>query len=156
MNELSKIEIVPVLASDKDAITRMVDQYIEKIAFEGGDVLKDWAACEKLIFMLTEIQKGLKPFVITETHKHDKSEAMQMGVLVKAVASPAKYDYSQNEAWLSQKKVVDEATKRLKDTETFIKTLQGKMTVVDEETGEATEYFPPAKTSSETIRSVIN
>jgi hypothetical protein len=51
--------------------------------------------------------------------------------------------------------VVDLETKKLKEIEAMAKSLKGKLVVVDEETGETKEFYPPVKTSSTSIRVTI-
>lgn len=156
MQELIAIKENPVVLADKGGITGLIDSYLEEIAVHGGDVLTDWVTCEKYSFLIKKLQEGLKPYVIRELQNYDRAEAMVRYTEMKVVSTPAKYDFTQNEAWLKQKAKVDEETNRLKDIETFIKGLKQSTTVVDEETGETTTFHPAVKSSSETIRSVLS
>lgn len=155
MQELAKLDISPIVASNKEAIIGMADKYIENFAFNGGDAAKDWAACEKLILLLSELQKGLKPYVLSELHNCDKEETHSIGVAVKAVNTPTKYDFSQSESWAKQKAKVDAESAQLKSIEAFIKSIDKTTTTVDTETGETITFYPPAKSSGETVRCSI-
>lgn len=155
MSEISLIKQNPLISFSKDGISGIVDDYIKDIAINGGDVIKDWVACEKYAYTIKQLQEGLKPYILKELEHYDKSETNLLGTIVKVVATPAKYDYSENEVWVKQKQVVEQATAKLKEIEVFIKSLKSSTTVVDEETGEAFKFYPPSKSSSETIRSTI-
>ncbi len=156
MQELTLIKENPVVLSSKEGITGMVDNYIKDIAFNGGDVLRDWAMCEKYGVLIGAMKEGLKPYVIKELEFCDKKESRSLGTDIKVVASGTKYDYSESSVWAEQKKRVDEETARLKDIETFLKSLKSPMTSVDEETGETVTHYPPSKSSSETVRSSVD
>jgi hypothetical protein len=152
MQEIAVLKQNVVVSSSKDDITALVDNYIKDIAINGGDVLKDWVACEKYMFLLKQLQEGLKPFVMNDLQTHDNRESDLLGVKMKVVNTPAKYDYSGNKVWEDLAQKIEKHKDQLKYVETFIKSLKGATTIVDEETGEAFKYYPPAKSSSETVR----
>lgn len=152
MNEISIIRNTPVLGASKEELSTMVNSYLKELAYNGGDVLKDLALCRKYSFLLEELEKGIKSYVLKELSSFERNEASVLGAEIKTVESGVKYDYSESSEWVKQKKVVDEATAKLKDIETFIKSLKSKTTVVDDNTGEVIEFFPASKSSSTTIR----
>lgn len=156
MQELTLIKENPVVLSTKEGITGMVDRYIEDIAFNGGDVLRDWAMCEKYGVLVGAMKDGLKPYVIKELEFCDKRESRALGTDIKVVASGTKFDFSESKIWVEQKKRADEEATRLKEIEVFLKALKSPMTAVDEETGEAVTHYPPSKSSTETIRSSVD
>jgi hypothetical protein len=155
MNELVKLEQSNLVKETaKEGLDNIVNAYIERISFEGGDVEGDYALCEKYIYMLTEMKNGLKPFVETEANKYEGSTVSKFGVSMQAVDT-TKFDFSLNQKWVEQKKAVEEQSKKLKEIEAFVKSIKSSTTVVDPETGEITEYFPPVKNSNRTIRASI-
>lgn len=156
MNELATLKKSTIVSADKREMTNIVSQYLEDMAYNGGEPLKDLALCRKYIFLLEELEKGLKDFAITELETYDRNEADVLGATVKAVEAGVKYDFSESKAWVEQKSRVDAESKKLKDIEVFAKTLKSKTTLVDEETGETVEYFPPVKSSSTSIRVTIS
>ncbi len=156
MNELATLKKSTIVSADKREMTNIVSQYLEDMAYNGGEPLKDLALCRKYIFLLEELEKGLKDFAITELESYERNETDVLGTTVKAVDAGVKYDFSATQAWAKQKVLVDTESKKLKEIEAFVKTLKSKTTVVDEETGEAVEYFPPAKTSSTSIRVTLS
>ena len=155
MNEIAKFKLSSIVSADKQALSDMVSSYLRELAFNGGEPLNDLALCRKYIFLLEELEKGIKEYVIEELGKEDNSEALILGANMKIVESGVKYDFSASKPWAEQKAKVDEETKKLKDIEALSKSLKGKMVMVDETTGETFEYFPPAKTSSTSIRVTI-
>ena len=155
MNEIAKFKTSPIVSADKQALSDMVSSYLKELAFNGGEPLNDLALCRKYIFLLEELEKGIKDYVIEELEKEDNSESTILGTTMKIVETGVKYDYSASKPWSEQKSKVDEESKKLKDIEGLAKSLKGKMVMVDEETGETFEYFPPAKTSSTSIRVTI-
>lgn len=155
MNEIAKFKSSPIVTADKQALSEMVSSYLKELAFNGGEPLNDLALCRKYIYLLEELEKGIKDYVIKELEKEDNSEALVLGASMKIVESGVKYDYSATKPWAEQKAKVDEEAKRLKDIEGLAKSLKSKMTMVDEITGETYEYFPPAKSSSTSIRVTI-
>lgn len=152
MNELVKLKDSPILSADKAGMVAMVDTYLEDLAMNGGEPLKDLALCRKFIFLLEELEKGLKDYAINELRGYDKEENEILGTTLKVVEAAPRFDFSATSSWSEQKKIVDAESKKLKEVEAFIKTLKSKTTIVDEETGETHEFFPAAKSSSTTIR----
>jgi hypothetical protein len=145
----------PIISSTKSEILAMVDAYIEDLSFNGGNPIEDYAITEKLLFFISELQKGLKPYAIVDLASHDNNTSSNNGVEVKVVSTPAKFDYSANQAWVAQKAKVDAESAKLKEKEAFIKSLKESITTVDQDTGEMVTYYPPAKSSGETLRTSI-
>lgn len=152
MSDIIKLDNTPVYSANKAQMVDMVSSYLEKVAFEGGNPLKDIAICRKYIFLLEELEKGLREYAMQELSTFDKEETELLDVSLKKVETPARFDFSANKNWVSQKKVVDDANVKLKEIEALAKTLKSKTSILDEETGEVIEMFPPAKSSSSTIR----
>lgn len=152
MSGIIKLNQNSIVSANKSEMIGMVNSYLEEIAFNGGEPLKDLVLCRKYLFILDEIEKGLKGFAMNELKNFDNSETELSDSVLKEVETGVKYDFSASSAWVSQKKVVDEATAKLKEIESFAKACKGKTTIVDPETGETFDYFPPTKSSSTTIR----
>lgn len=155
MNELSVLKKQAISSSTKEEIANSVSAYLEDIAFNGGNVLDDLAVCRKFIFLLQEMEKGLIPFAITDLGNYDKNETNVNNVDLKVVESGSRYDYTANSAWVKQKAVLDAEADKLKGIESFSKGLRESAKLLDEETGELIEYYPPVKSSSTTIRATL-
>jgi hypothetical protein len=156
MEALATLKKTTIVSADKREMTNIVSQYLENLAYNGGEPVKDLILCKKYIFLLEELEKGLVDFAITELDSYDRNEIEALGSMAKKVESGVKWDCSASSAWAEQKKRVEAETKKLKDIEAFTKTLKEKTTIVDEETGETTEFYPAVKSSSTTIRVTIS
>jgi hypothetical protein len=156
MNELAQLKKSTIVSADKEQITNIVSQYLEDMAYNGGEPLKDLALCRKYIFLLEELEKGLKDFAITELESYERNETDVLGTTVKAVEAGVKYDFSETQAWAKQKVIVDTESKRLKEIEAFAKSCKSKTTTVNQDTGEILDYYPPVKTSSTSIRVTLS
>jgi hypothetical protein len=152
MSEIAQLKQSPIFSATKAESIGMVNSYLEDLAFNGGDPLKDLVLCRKYIFLLEEIEKGLKGFAMSELEKFDNNETELLSSTLKAVETGIKFDFTASSAWVAQKEAVDKATAKLKEIEAFAKACKEKTTVVDSETGEALDYFPPSKSSSTSIR----
>jgi len=155
MNELALLKTNPIVSADKQGLSEMVSSYLKELAFNGGEPLNDLAFIRKYMFLLEELEKGIKEYVIKELEKQDNSEAIILGTNMKVIETGVKYDYSASKSWIEQKSKLEDEAKKLKDIEALAKSLKGKMVMVDEITGETFEYFPPSKTSSTSIRVTI-
>lgn len=155
MKELDLIKKSSLINSDKESILTIVDNYIEDVAHNGGDILKDWIMCEKYSLMISKMKEALKPYIINEISKYDYNKADMFDCEMKLVNAASRYDFSNNEAWIKQKTIVDSETNKLKNIEQFIKSLKDKASIVDEDTGEIVEYYPATKIASETIKTTL-
>lgn len=155
MNELAELKKTIIVESNKEQMINIVSSYLESLAFDGGEPLNDLALCRKYIFLLQEIEKGLIPYAINELSKFDRKESSVNNVDLKVVEAGAKSDYSNSIAWVKQKAVVEKENDKLKQIESFAKGLRERAQLLDEETGELVEYFPPTRTSSTTVRATI-
>jgi len=156
MNELVKIKSEQIVSTPKSEMISMVDAYIENLSINGGNPAEDLVRCSKYMFLLEELDKRLREYAMREASSYDNQEMDIMGNKVKVIETSIKHDFTSTQSWSNQKKVVDEATKKLKEIEAFAKTLKSKTTIVDEETGETHEFYPPVRTSSSTVRVTIN
>ncbi len=155
MNELTQLRTSPIVSADRGELSSMVSSYLKELAINGGEPLNDLALCRKYIFVLEELEKGLKDYAISELNNFDKQEAEILGATLKVVEAGVKNDYSGTLPWVNQKGIVDIETAKLKEIEAMTKALKGKMTIVDEQTGETSEFYPPVKTSTTSIRITI-
>ena len=73
------------------------------------------------------------------------------GVTFKLKETGVKYDYSNTALWNEKKQAIDELTTELKSLESTLKSVQTKMTTVDEQTGEIIEFWQPIKSSKTSV-----
>jgi len=110
------------------------------------------AAAECLSLVLKD--ERLVDVTTDECMKFGKERPTYGGASVCATEAGVRYDFSVcgDALWKrlsEQKRQIEE---QLKAREKFLRSLQGKTILVDEETGAAEEVYPPAKTSSTVIR----
>lgn len=152
MNELATLKQSGILTASKDELSTMVSSYIKELAINGGEPMNDLALCRKYIYLLEELEKELKPYGINELNQYDKQEADLLGVTMKVVEAGVKNDFSSTTSWVAQKAIVDAENVKLKEIETLAKGTKGTLIVVDPETGETHNIYPPVKTSTTSIR----
>jgi hypothetical protein len=66
-----------------------------------------------------------------------------------------KYDFSGTKQWVDLQDQIDELKEKQKEVEKFCKGIKNKTITVDEETGESFEFYPPAKSSTTSIKKTI-
>ena len=66
-----------------------------------------------------------------------------------------KYDFSATKQWVDLQDQIDELKEKQKEVEKFCKGIKNKTITVDEETGESFEFYPPAKSSTTSIKKTI-
>lgn len=141
--------------ASKEDLLRAVDNYLEEVSLNGGDPLRDVVMCKKIIFMLNELEKGLKDMAISELSNFDKEQTNLLGTFVKKIDAGVKYDYSANEDWVNQKEYLDIHTDKLKKIEQQLKDLSEPTMVVNEDNEEYMLY-PPIRSCTPTIKVVID
>lgn len=158
MSDLAKTDfnfVAGVLDNNKDSMLQIVNSHIKDIGINGGNVIDEIIAIRKMIFMLEEVEKGIKDYAINELKNYDKEEDTRHNSTMKVVETGVKYDFSASSLWVNQKKRVDEEAAKLKDIETLLKSLKGVMHLTDDETGEMFECYPPSKSSTTSLRVTI-
>ena len=103
---------------------------------------------------LEQVSAEIKPLVIEEAQKYDKNESLTVlgGYTVEVKEMGVKYNFSQcgHPRWTQIDEEIKALNEERKAIEATLKTLKGKTIVVDEETGETFELYPPSKQSSTT------
>lgn len=100
-----------------------------------------------------KIKKKLDECTLEEGSKYPKTFEYKGGEFTQMEAG-TKYDYSEcgSMEWAILTSHIEDLTKKRKLVEEELKALKGKRIVVNEETGEVTELFPPKKTSTTTYK----
>lgn len=142
-----------ILGQSKSDLNEFAIQFAS--AMEGHDSLKLIASIAKFQHLLSELDKKLKDQAINDLLLCDGSKSNAFGVEFSVMESGVKYDYSANEKWNELDAEINSLKEKQKDIEAFCKSLKSATTTVDEETGEAIKWFPPAKSSTTTIKKTI-
>jgi hypothetical protein len=118
------------------------------------ELLKNFKMIEKLQEL---VKDQLIKSVLNETSKYKETEIEYAGVTFKKAEVGTVYDFSgcNDETYnniLEQEKILKvEKEKRAK----FLKAIDGKLTQLDEDSGEFVDIFPPVKTSSSSVQVLI-
>jgi len=158
MNYLAVIDapLAKILDANRESMLEVVSSHIKDVGLNGGNVIEELIAIRKMTFMLDEVEKGIKQYVMNELDTFERNEVERHSSTVKVVESAPKYDYSESSIWEKQKAIVDKETEKLKDIEKFLKSLKEKKSMLDEETGEVVECYPPSRSSSSTLRVTLS
>jgi hypothetical protein len=97
---------------------------------------------------LTQVIESIESTTLAEAEKHGKSfDFKSARIEVKELGSKWHFDKSNDSKYFSIKSNIEKLDIERKDRETFLKSLKQKTSILDEETGELIEIFPPYKTS---------
>ena len=155
-NNMSTNTFLAKLNTD-DVSKQKVDEIatvIMELATQGHyDTLKTYIQLEFLSQVIEKAKGLIKPSAIDELYRHDKGIATSVitGATIRTKEAGVRYDFSNCPQWEQIKSVEEDVAMRRKKLEEFLKTLQGKVTTLDETTGELVEYFPPIKKSTTTV-----
>jgi len=94
MNEIAKFKSSPIVTADKQALSEMVNSYLKELAFNGGEPLNDLALCRKYIYLLEELEKGIKDYVIKELKKDMLAMEEELSAFKKNKEAGTKYVYN--------------------------------------------------------------
>lgn len=130
-----------VVSSVKDGITNPLEIHIYLKAF--------MKAAEGIL-------KRIADDSLREAEKHGRSSEVH-GARVEVCELATRYDYTNccDKKWETFDRIIKNISEEKKDRESFLKTIKDKLTLVDEDTGEVSEIFPPIKTSTTGIKITI-
>ena len=114
---------------------------------------------EFMIQTLDAVMSSIREQMVDELHKYgneSKVGVMANGVTFKLKETGVKYDYSNTALWVQKKQAIDELTTELKSLEATLKSVQTKMTTVDEQTGEIIEFWQPIKSSKISVEITLS
>lgn len=152
MNFLKDVQQQQVLS--KSLVKTMSENLINE-ANEGNiDVLSALAHLEFMSQVIDVAKEQLRKQAVDEIEKYGmeaKSGVVKYGVTFKQKEAGVRYNFDNTDSWKVLKSKEDEQAAIRKDLEDQLKSLKQKITVLDEETGELTDLYPPIKTSKTTI-----
>ena len=138
--------------AQKEAVDRLVAQVTEGEIDAVETFIKAKSLYETLGAFLKD--KGVVDTTISECEKNGREGALYNGARMIVAEAGVRYDFSvcKDPKWsdLAAQKATIEA--QLKERETFLRAIPGSQTIVNEETGEVVTVYPPAKTSSTTVK----
>jgi hypothetical protein len=133
----------------KSQVQIFAQTIIEQVESGSLDALEVDIRSTALIDALSQVIKSIANLTLAEADKHGKSfEYKNAKIQVKELGSKWHYDKSNDSKYFSIKSNIEKLDIERKDRETFLKSLKSKTSILDEETGELIEVFPPYKTST--------
>ncbi len=150
MTSLSNlIEIVAKGNFDNKSINDLSAQ-ISGLAINGDiDPLGMFISCKAISKILENVIANIEPEVLNEALKYNSKVFEFHGATITIKELGTKYDYDACKDSVLQniQRVKAQVSESEKKRQTFLKSLASKTNVVDEETGEMSELYPPIKTS---------
>ena len=94
---------------------------------------------------------------ITRNSNDGKSYSSKNGTEFSLFEAGTKYDYTscKDSEWADLQRQLEDVKDRIKDRETFLKSIKKPLDVLDKESGEVTQIFPPIKTSTSTYKAEL-
>ena len=151
-NELMSVD-GQILDLNKKEIAQMAENFMANA--DSINTVKLAAQLAKFNLLAAEMDKHLKDHLFVDLRQNKDSKLSAYGVDFSEMEAGIKYDYSETESWCKLQFEIDRLKDKQKDVEAFCKALKGKVSILDEETGELADFFPPSKTSTTTIKKVI-
>lgn len=119
-------------------------------AAEGyDDPLKIWIMLNEVSKAVEDCKKSLRDLAVSEAEKYGK-RFEHNGYEFKIQETGTKYNFENcgDPVWQSYKQSALSVSEKVKERETFLKSLKKSVTIVNDETGEVSEIQPPVKTST--------
>lgn len=142
-----------ILELTKKEITAMAEAVM--VNADSMDVVKLAAQSAKFQLLASEIDKQIKDHLFSDLRKFQGSKVTAYGIDFSEMEGGVKYDYSETPSWLELQNEIDSLKEKQKEIEAVCKTLKFKVSIVHPETGELIDFYPPAKSSTTTIKKVI-
>ncbi len=147
-------QLISISNFTKSGLSAIADNILQPILNGDVDALqiqRDVSAMEVVLKDLKS-RTEFRDAVITEVERHGKAATFG-GATMTVKETGVRYDFSgcghpELDA-INQK--IEALSARKKSIEEMLKRLDGKMTIVDEATGEVCEVWPPAKSSTTTV-----
>lgn len=152
-NELMTVD-GQILDLNKKEIATMAENFILANA-DSFNALKVAAQLAKFELFTSEIGKHLKEHLFNDLRQNKDSKLTAFGVDFSEMEAGIKYDYTATPSWVALQDQIDALKEKQKEIEATCKTLKGKVSILDEETGELNDFYPPAKSSTTTIKKII-
>jgi hypothetical protein len=148
----SNIELVGsnVAELSKKGIMSFASEIVENAI----DPMKQLAVVSKVQLLCKELEAGLKKVCLSEIANFEGQKTNILGVEFAQAEVGTKYDYSASPIWLDLEEKIVSLKAQQKEHEDFLKALKSKTQILTDD-GEVIELFPPAKSSSTSIKLTI-
>jgi prefoldin subunit 5 len=158
-----KNTIIELLSSTpeltKTNVKSLAEAMISDIESGQTNLFETASKIEFMIQTLDQVMTSVREQLVDELHKYGNESKVGVktnGVTFKMKETGVKYDYSNTALWVAKKQAIDELTNDLKSLESTLKSVQTKMTTVDEQTGEIIEFWQPIKSSKTSVEITLS
>jgi len=151
-NELMAVD-GQILDLSKKEIAQMAESFMANA--DSINTVKLAAQLAKFQLLASEMDKHIKEHLFVDLRQNKDSKLSAFGVDFSEMEGGVKYDYSETESWCKLQFEIDRLKDKQKEIEAFCKALKSKVSILDEETGELADFYPPSKSSTTTIKKVI-
>jgi hypothetical protein len=151
-NELMAVD-GQILDLNKKEIAQMAESFMANA--DSINTVKLAAQLAKFQLLASEMDKHIKEHLFVDLRQNKDSKLSAYGVDFSEMEGGVKYDYSETESWCKLQFEIDRLKDKQKEIEAFCKALKSKVSILDEETGELADFYPPSKSSTTTIKKVI-
>jgi len=151
-NELMAVD-GQILDLNKKEIAQMAESFMANA--DSINTVKLAAQLAKFQLLASEMDKHIKEHLFVDLRQNKDSKLSAYGVYFSEMEGGVKYDYSETESWCKLQFEIDRLKDKQKEIEAFCKALKSKVSILDEETGELADFYPPSKSSTTTIKKVI-
>lgn len=128
----------------------------EKVTNGEVDPVMTFATAKAMSDCLSQFlkDKGVMEATVAAVEKYGRTGAIFNGANLCVAEVGVKYDFSvcDDPEWTELSKQKAELEAKLKARETFLRGIPRQATIINEDTGEMSTIFPPAKTSSTSIK----
>jgi len=153
-----KMHSLPVIftgtAPTKSEIEKQSKEIIAKIN-DSGEInpLKVATAMKAIEMSIEIIKKGISDAVLEEAQRHEAKTFEYDGHSLQIREAGARYDFTNcnDPEYDRMEKEMESLKAKIKQREGWLKAAPEGATVVDQETGEVHEIYPPAKSSTTTV-----
>jgi len=141
---METLSVINLLPSTKEQVKSFASDIISQVKEGALNPLTLKAQLKFIEKTISEVDKGIKDEFMNEAAKYGKSFEYK-GWKIEAIESGTTYDYSSDMIWCDLKE-------KIKERETFLKSLKEPLVVVDTDTGETSTFYPPVKRSTSTYK----
>lgn len=113
------------------------------------------AQLAKFQLFSSEVEKHIKEELFNDLRQNKDSKLTAFGIEFSEMEAGVRYDYTETASWVALQDQIDHLKEKQKEVEAFCKALKTKASILDEETGELADFYPPSKSSTTTIKKII-
>jgi AAA15 family ATPase/GTPase len=147
---VSSLSVLPNSKEEVNNFSRKLEEELSMGLINPLDLKVYQKSIEKVFQNIKDVYDEC---VREESEKHGKMFEYK-GLKIELAENGTKYDYSycKDPVLAKLEHDFEKAQQALKDRQTFLKGIKGKINVVDEDSGDVIEIFPPLKSSKSGIK----